>query len=243
MAIADGADGADVFERDGLTAAAVIGDGKHYDWNTFGANVFDERFELVEIDISFERVAAGWLSAFVDDEVYGFGAGVFDVGAGGVEVAVVGYDFSFAAYEFEEDAFAGAALVGGQYVFESCEFAELFFECVPAFCAGVGFVAAHDTGPLEAAHGAGSGVGEQVDEDVFGADEEDVVSGVIEDFLAFIGGRHSDWFNDLDTEGFDDGFHGACQSCKGDVVVAIFVLWPPVAEGIKYGGGLGAGVW
>ena len=50
-------------------------------------------------------------------------------------------------------------------------------EAEPALGAGVGLVAAEHAGPLLAAHGRRAAVGEQVDEHVFGGDEEGVEVG------------------------------------------------------------------
>ena len=49
-------------------------------------------------------------------------------------------------------------------------------EAEPGPAAGVGLVAAHDRRPLLGAHGRGAAVGEQVDEDVLGLEQEDVVA-------------------------------------------------------------------
>ena len=43
---------------------------------------------------------------------------------------------------------------------------------------GVGFVAAHHGGPLLGGHGAGAGIGQQVDQDVRALDEKQVVAGL-----------------------------------------------------------------
>ena len=48
-------------------------------------------------------------------------------------------------------------------------------EAIEAAAAGVAFVAFHDGGPLMSRHGAGAGVGEQVDEDIVSGQEEEVV--------------------------------------------------------------------
>ena len=45
-------------------------------------------------------------------------------------------------------------------------------EAIEAAAAGVAFVAFHDGGPLVGGHGAGAGVGEQVDEDIVGGEQE-----------------------------------------------------------------------
>ena len=48
-------------------------------------------------------------------------------------------------------------------------------EAVEAAAAGVALVALHDRGPLVRGHGAGAGVGEQVDEHIVGGEQEKIV--------------------------------------------------------------------
>ena len=80
----------------------------------------------------------------------------------------------------EQDALGGAALVGGNHVAEAGEIVDHALQAEEALAAGVGFVAAHHGGPLLGGHGAGAGIGEQIDQDVAGFDEEEVVAGLFE---------------------------------------------------------------
>ena len=116
MALADGADLADVFHGDRLAAAGVVGDGEHDERNALAADAGDEGLERGDIHVAFEGIVERGLAAFGDEEVDRFGADEFDVGARGVEVGVVGNDVAFFAGDAEEDAFGGAALVGGDDV-------------------------------------------------------------------------------------------------------------------------------
>ena len=122
--------------------------------------------------------------AFFDDQIDGFGADEFDVGAGGVEVGVVGNDVAFLAGHAEQDALGGASLMGGDDVTVAEDVLDGILEAVEAAAAGVAFVAFHDGGPLVRGHGAGAGVGEQVDQDIVGGEEEQVVVGGFEQLLA-----------------------------------------------------------
>ena len=79
----------------------------------------------------------------------------------------------------EQDALGGAALVGGDHVAEAGEVVGHALEAEEALAAGVGFVAAHHGRPLLGGHGAGAGIGEQVDQDVARFDEEEVVAGLL----------------------------------------------------------------
>jgi hypothetical protein len=108
-------------------------------------------------------------------EIDGLCADKLDVGAGGVEVGVVGDDVALFAHDVEEDALGGAALVGGDDVGVAEDVLDGLLEAVEALAAGVAFVAFHDRGPLVRGHGAGAGVGEQIDEHVVGVEQEEVV--------------------------------------------------------------------
>ena len=72
----------------------------------------------------------------------------------------------------------------------TCRVAEDFldgiFEAVEAAAAGVAFVAFHDGGPLVRGHGAGAGIGEQVDQDIVGGQKEQVVVRGFEQLLALL---------------------------------------------------------
>ena len=115
------------------------------------------------------------LAAFGDQQVDGFGADEFDVGAGGVEVGVVGDDVAFLAGDAEQDALGGAALVRGDDVLVAEDVLDGVAETIEAAAAGVALVAFHDRRPLMRGHGAGAGVGEQIDEHIVGWKQEEVV--------------------------------------------------------------------
>ncbi len=55
---------------------------------------------------------------------------------------------------------------------------------VEVAAAGVGLVAQHHARPLAVAHGAGAAVGQQVDVDIVGAQQEGVVAGLEQRLLA-----------------------------------------------------------
>ncbi len=149
-------------------------------------------------------MSAGLL-AFGDDEVESFGAGGFHVGAGGIEVRVVGDHVAGLEHGGEEDAFGGASLVGGNDVLVAEDALHGVAEARVAAAARVALIAFHDRSPLVDGHGAGAGVGEQINEDVIGREEKEiVVSGTQED-LAVGTLRPVDGFDTLDAERLDDG--------------------------------------
>ena len=90
-----------------------------------------------------------------------------------------------------------------------------FLKRVEAAAAGVAFVAFHDRGPLVRGHGAGAGIGEQVDQDIVGGQQEQVVVRGVEQLLALGAGCPAQGFDALDAEGFDDGFDGHGHILKG----------------------------
>jgi hypothetical protein len=53
-------------------------------------------------------------------------------------------------------------------------------------------------------HGAGAGIGEQIDEDIVGGQEKKVVERGAERLLALGAGRPVNGFDAFDAEGFDD---------------------------------------
>ena len=153
----------------------------------------DECFERGDIHVAFEGIAERGLAAFGDEEVDGFGADELDVGARGVEVGVVGNDVAFFAGDAEEDALGGAALVRGDDVLVADDVLDGVAETVEAAAAGVALVAFHDGGPLMGGHGAGAGVGEEIDEYIVGVEEEEVVVGGFAGVLHAARGWSSGW--------------------------------------------------
>ena len=108
------------------------------------------------------------------------GADKFAIRARGVKVRVVGHDVALLAHHVEEDAFGGAALMRGNNVAKSENGLNGIAKTREAGRAGVGFVAAHHRGPLFGGHGGSAGIGEQVDQDGFRSDQEEIVAGVFD---------------------------------------------------------------
>src|SRR5258708_23769453 len=125
---------------------------------------------------------------------------------------VAGDGMAGLAQDGKQDSFGSSALMGGNDVAESGEGADGVLEPVPALAAGVGFVATHHGRPLFGGHGAGAGVGEEIDQDIAGVNEEQVVAGLLEETIALAGRSLAERFNTLDAEWFDDGFHYASTS-------------------------------
>ena len=137
---------------------------------------------------------------------------------------LLGTTIALLAGDAEEDALGGTSLMRGDDVAVAEDILNRIPEAVEAAAAGVAFVALHDRGPLVRGHGSGAGVGEEVDEDIVGRQEEEVVVGGFEELLALWAGGPVKRFDAFDAEGFDDGFdgHGGSQlsvvSCQLSVV-------------------------
>ena len=204
VAVRDLGHRADVVERDRLPATGVVGDGEHDDRHVV-APLGEQGLEPVDVQVALERVDQRGVVALGDDQVDGLGAGELDVGAGGVEVGVARHDLAGAAEDAEEDLFRGTSLVGGDDVLVGEEVPHRVTEQVVGRRARVGLVAVLDGGPLVAAHGAGPGVGEQVDQHVLGVQLEEVVVRLGGLGAALGGGRHAERLHAVDAERLDDG--------------------------------------
>jgi len=95
-------------------------------------------------------------------------------------------------------------------------------ETLPGSAAGVALVAEHHGGPLLGGHGAGAGVGEEIDAAVLGVEQEDVVVGRGKRLLALGVGRDLEGFRHLDAEGLDDRAHVFLRGwCGRDPLVRV----------------------
>ena len=211
MLAANRADGFDVLHRHGLAAAGVVGHGQHDQGHALAAGALNQALQRGDVHVAFERMLQAGLAALGDDQIDRLGADELDVGAGGVEVRVVGDDIAFLAHHAEEDALGGAALVGGDDVLVAEDILNGGAELLEAAAAGVTLVAFHDGRPLVGGHGAGAGVGEQVDEDIVGRQQEKVVVRGAEQLLALRAGGPVDGFDALDAEWFDDRAGHGCS--------------------------------
>jgi hypothetical protein len=83
-----------------------------------------------------------------------------------------------------------------------------FLEAVIAVAASVGLVAAHDACPLGCTHGAGAAVGQQIDENVAGGEQEYIIRGVDDQPFPLRARGHANGLDRLDAKGLDDCAHG-----------------------------------
>jgi hypothetical protein len=142
-------------------------------------------------------------AAFGNHEVARLGALHLDVRPRGVEVVVVRHDEAGLQDRMKEDAFGRAALVGGDDVLEAGQVAHDRLEPVEGAAAGVRLVALHQRAPLRRRHRAGPRVCQQVDQDVLGAQAEDVAAGGEEGRLPVLAARELHGLDRLDAERLD----------------------------------------
>jgi hypothetical protein len=136
-------------------------------------------------------------------------AEVFQVGAGGVEVAIVGHHIPLFAHRREQHFFSSPALVRGHKKLHAGDVLDDFLQPVKTARSRITFVTFHDGAPLARRHGAGAGVGEPVNQHVFGAQLEHVEFGGFQQLLALRPGGHADRLDTFDAKRLDQGFgHG-----------------------------------
>ena len=111
------------------------------------------------------------------------------------------------AHHRKQDALGRPPLVRGDHVAEAGEIVGRALEPEEALAPGIRFIAAHQRGPLFGGHGAGSRIGQQVDQDVTRRDAEQVIAGLFEVAFALLAGSLPQRLDALDAERLDDGVH------------------------------------
>ena len=110
-------------------------------------------------------------------------------------------------YGTTEQALGGAPLMRRNHVLVTEDVAHGIAKPPVALRTGVGLVPAHDARPLLGTHGRCAGVGQQVDQHMFGVNPKRVVAGLFEDLDALGGRRPANGFDDLDSKRFNDCAH------------------------------------
>jgi len=204
MAVADGSDRPEVFERDGLAPAAVVRDRHHHERDPLGAVLGEGAFENVDVDVALEGHIGLEVGRLGARDVEGDPSLELHVGARGVEVRVVGDDVAGLDGLGEENALRRPPLVRRDDVALAGEIADHGLEAFEGSRPGVRLVADHHPCPLLGRHRPGAGVGEEVDQDLVGAEPEQVPSGLGEGSLSLLPRREPERLDGLDTEGLDD---------------------------------------
>ena len=191
-------DFAEIAQRDRL-AARHVDAGRDTDIrDPVGADLPHERVELADVDVTLERVLGLRVVRFVDDDVDKRAASEFLVQPGRREIHVARHVIAIADQQLAQDVLGPAALVCRYRVLVGVVLLDRVAQMVEIGAAGVRLVAAHEAGPLAIAHRTDAGVGQQVDIDVFGAQQERVVAGLADGRVALLLRRHLEEFNGLD---------------------------------------------
>src|SRR5579872_2193058 len=133
---------------------------------------------------------------------------MFNVCASSIEVTVVGNHLAGTTQQFKKYSFAGPALMRGQNVRHAREILHHLLETEPAFRTSVRLIPAKHSGPLLAGHGRCATIGEQIDQDILGGNQEWVEVGLSKNFFALVTIEHSDWLDHLDAERLNNRLHG-----------------------------------
>src|SRR6185437_6190428 len=115
----------------------------------------------------------------------------------------------------KENSLRGAALVCGNDMLEPEDLLNRVAKTIEAAAAGIALVTFHNGRPLVCGHGAGAGVGEQVNEHIVSREQKHVVVSGGEQSLALSACGPADGFYTLDAKRFNDRAdrHGAPQTC------------------------------
>ena len=109
----------------------------------------------------------GRIEGFIDDQVDGMATARPDVALGGVKVHIGGDRHARFDQQGCQDVFSRPTLVGGYKMLKTENLLHGFLQAEERARPGVGFIATHDGRPLLLAHGAGAGIGQQVDKHFF----------------------------------------------------------------------------
>ncbi len=205
MLAANCADRFDVLHRHGLAAAGVIGHGQHNQGHALAAHFLDQSFQRGDVHVAFERMLQAGLAPRGDDQVDRFGADKLHVGAGGVKVRVVGHNIALLAHHAEQNALGRAALVRRDDMLVAENILHRRAKLLEAAAAGITLIAFHHSRPLVGGHGAGAGIGKQVNQNIVGGQQKEVVERRAQRLLPLGASRPVNRLDAFDAKGFDDG--------------------------------------
>ena len=120
-------------------------------------------------------------------------------------MGVVGHHLSGLAHDVEQNALSRTALVSGNHMPVTENALHDTLEVIETAAPGIALVAFHDGRPLVSAHSAGAGVGEQVDQNIVGLQQEQIVRGCSQQALTFGASGPADGFHTFDSKRLDDG--------------------------------------
>src|ERR1700681_1101966 len=120
-------------------------------------------------------------------------------------MAVVRDDLARIENRVKENSFRRAPLMSRNDVLETGQLADHGLEAVERPAARVRLVALHQRAPLRRRHRAGPRIGQEIDQDVFGRQLEDVELRLLEGRGALLPGRELERLDRLDSKRLDDG--------------------------------------
>ncbi len=176
----------------------------------------DKSFQRLRIHIAFERVIGIKVVRLGAGKVDRLAADEIDIAARRIEVCVVGHDLTGLDHDAEQYVFGSTALVRGYYLFKAEDVLDGVSKAIPASRTCVGLVAAHQGTPCIRGHRAGARISQQVDDHVFGTQEESIVVGIPNQIFAFLARGELDWLHHFDPERFDYRLHVAHFGCSGN---------------------------
>ena len=198
MLVAEGAQRLHVRHRDRLAARHVDGARERDVRDLLRSVLGDERVELVEVDVALERMPALGIVCLVADDVDEDAPGTLLVEPRRREVHVPGNELSGPDRDLADQVLGAAPLVRRHDMRVAVVAPDRRFEAVEVAAPGVRLVAEHHAGPLAVAHRVRAGVGEEIDVDVVGAQQEGVVAGLGQSALALLARRHPQRLDHLD---------------------------------------------
>ena len=144
------------------------------------------------------------LARFGHQQIDRLRADKLDVGARGIEVRVVRHHVALLAHHVEQNALGRSPLVGGDYVEIAEDVLNRVLEVIEALAAGIALIALHHWPPIGAWTSRRTGICQQVDENIVGRKQEEVVVRGAQEFLALFAGGPADGFDALDAKWLDD---------------------------------------
>ena len=142
----------------------MVGDCEHHKGNTLPTDVRNKFAKRSDVHVAFERMPILWLATFRNDDVNGLCSHELHIRSRSVEVRVVRNNIAFLASHAEQNALGGAALVCRNHICVSKDVLDRTTEPLKALAAGITLVPFHHRRPLMSGHGAGSGIGEQINQ-------------------------------------------------------------------------------
>ncbi len=191
---------------DRLTASTVAGDSDDDSGHVVGPQRLYGVGQATEIEIPLPGIRRSGVEGLWCEQVDGPRARQLYMGLGGVEVVVGDEDRRLALATLDqlgkEDLLGPAPLVGGHHMLVAKQLAHGTLQLDEVAAARIGFIPHHDAGPLAIGHGARAAVGQQIDIDIFGQQQEGIPASGLKGGAALGASGLFDGLDHLDTKGF-----------------------------------------